>query len=363
MLKKLLTYSIFLFFIAYIFPQQQISSTAQSALIEITFSLTDGVGGSRDLTVGLDPNATDGLDTQLGEAALPPPPFGFYARFRLPGTSTDSWKDIRQGDNTASSVGNKTHTINYQLGDGSAGLTVTWDLPAGVELNLQDPFGGVLFNQDFTSGPGNYTVTITSLTSLIMTIKYVQTPFPVELTTFTGSLIDKYVQLNWQTATEVNNYGFDIERSTKNENWKKIGFVAGNGNSNSPKFYSFRELMPIISDNYYYRLKQIDTDGEYKYSDSIEINIDSPADFSLKQNYPNPFNPSTVIKYILPKTSFVTLNIYDVLGRKFKTLVNKIQQLGMHEVRFNGNNLSNGIYFYRLKVGDYIKTMKMLLIK
>jgi hypothetical protein len=138
---------------------------AQTALIELPFTYSDGVAEPRVLTAGLDPTAEDGLDPDLGETPLPPlpPPPSFVARFELPDGVTESYKNIRQGDDTPSSEGNKIHTINYRLDTGGI-LTITWDLPGGVELNLKDPFGGIIFDEDFPSGPGTYTITF-ALTS------------------------------------------------------------------------------------------------------------------------------------------------------------------------------------------------------
>ncbi|MDZ7623648.1 MAG: hypothetical protein U5J96_04260 [Ignavibacteriaceae bacterium] len=117
------------------------------------------------------------------------------------------------------------------------------------------------------------------------------TPLPVELSSFTAVFSDGTVQLKWITETEVNNYGFDIERKVEKQEWTQIGFLAGYGNSNSPKTYSFTDNNLIGGSKFQYRLKQIDTDGQYKYSETIEVEI-SPGNFTLYQNYPNPFNPS-----------------------------------------------------------------------
>ena len=118
---------------------------------------------------------------------------------------------------------------------------------------------------------------------------------PVELTSFTACVIGNAVKLSWETETEVNNYGFEVERSKKfdarSETWEKIGFVNGNGNSNSPKSY-FYEDKNVTAGKYSYRLKQIDNDGQFEYSKTIEVNITLPAKFELSQNYPNPFNPT-----------------------------------------------------------------------
>ncbi len=144
--------------------------------------------------------------------------------------------------------------------------------------------------------------------------------------------------------------------------WENIGFVVGHGNSNSPKTYSFTDDSPLGGSKFQYRLKQIDTDGKYEYSDEIEVEI-IPSKFALYQNYPNPFNPSTKIKYQIPEVSFVTLKVYDVLGKEVAALVNEEKQAGNYEVEFNAINLPSGIYFYRLQTGNFVATKKMVLMK
>ncbi len=197
---------------------------------------------------------------------------------------------------------------------------------------------------------------------------------PVELTTFTASSINSGIELKWSTATEINNYGFDIERrqvngdgNTESGEWVKIGFVQGNGNSNSPKEYTFFDNNLTSGNKFQYRLKQIDDNGNFKYSNTIEIKA-VPADFGLAQNFPNPFNPSTTIKYYTPKNSFVTLKIYDMLGREIATLVNEQIPPGYHEAIWNGldgkgESVSSGVYIYRLTAGSFSQTKKMNLLK
>jgi len=209
-------------------------------------------------------------------------------------------------------------------------------------------------------------------------------PLPVELTTFTASVVDKSVKLNWQTATEVNNYGFNVERQIqepsiknqdKNQNWENITFVEGYGNSNSTKYYSYSDN-PNISGKYLYRLKQIDIDGSFEYSDAIkiEVNISLPTDYCLSQNYPNPFNPTTVIKYQIPNnknqtntnsqnSNIVTLKVYNILGNEIATLVNEDKQPGVYEVQFDAGKLTSGVYYYQLITDNYFAVKRMILIK
>ena len=177
------------------------------------------------------------------------------------------------------------------------------------------------------------------------------TSIPVELTSFTAIVVDGNVVLNWITATELNNAGFQIERrKTKNErreDWESIGFVNGNGTSTEVHNYSFADENPVTGKSYY-RLKQIDFDGSFEYSNVIEVDLVLPIKFSLEQNYPNPFNPATSIKYTLSSKQNVQLLVYNVLGKEIATLVNEEKPAGNHEVNFDASKLSSGVYFYQI---------------
>ena len=193
-------------------------------------------------------------------------------------------------------------------------------------------------------------------------LKYKNDIVPVELEFFTASIIENSAQLNWQTATEVNNYGFEIERKLANADWDKIGFVEGHGNSTITKNYSFVDKSFISETNFSYRLKQIDFNGNFEYSNEIDIE-NVPTEFAIYQNYPNPFNPSTKIRYQLPKESNVTIKIYDILGSEVVTLLNENKEAGTYEVELNAQSLSSGTYIYRIVAGDFVETRKMSLLK
>lgn len=190
---------------------------------------------------------------------------------------------------------------------------------------------------------------------------------PVELTSFIALTIDNNIQLNWKTATEVNNYGFEVERTIKNEkleiiNWETIGFVAGAGNSNSPKEYSFTDK-PKDGTEFKYRLKQIDNDGQYEYSPEVEVSLNAVSDYSLKQNFPNPFNPTTKIEYSIPTDNNVEIKVFNVLGVEVATLLNEQRQAGTHSIEFNSDALPSGIYFYKINSGKYSEVKKMILLR
>ena len=187
-------------------------------------------------------------------------------------------------------------------------------------------------------------------------------PLPVELVSFSANLKESFVQLNWKTATEVNNYGFEVQRKNVSGEWKKVGFVKGNGNSNSPKHYTFSDKT-VHSGKYFYRLKQIDIDGSFNYSKIVEVDVSAPVKYELSQNFPNPFNPTTVIKYSIPEDNYVTIKLYNVLGKEIGTLVNDFKQAGKYKVSFDGSNLPSGIYFYTIQSGNFRQVKKMILQK
>ena len=193
-------------------------------------------------------------------------------------------------------------------------------------------------------------------------------PLPVELSSFTASTIGSTVKLIWRTVTEVNNYGFEVERQIHNGQlsvgyYEKIGFVNGNGNSNSPKNYSFTDSNPIGGSKFQYRLKQIDNDGQYEYSKTIEVNFDAPKKFELSQNYPNPFNPVTTIRFSLPEGGNVKLTLYNPLGQEIKTMVNEYKESGTHIINFDASDLNSGMYIFKLESDSFIQTKKMILLK
>ncbi len=195
------------------------------------------------------------------------------------------------------------------------------------------------------------------------------TPLPVELTTFTATVHEQSVVLHWETQTEVNSFGFEIERkSEKDSEWKNIGYIGGKGNSNGKQSYEFTdypEHYGILS----YRLKQIDNDGAFSYSDILDVEFYAANKFELLQNYPNPFNPTTTIKYTIPQINNVetlhatSLQIYNILGEEIATLVNERQAPGNYTVQFDASDLPSGTYFYTLRVGNFVATRKMILLK
>lgn len=185
---------------------------------------------------------------------------------------------------------------------------------------------------------------------------------PIELTSFSAIVDNGVVILNWETSTETNNFGFQVERSTDRVKFDIIGFVPGSGSTTEAKTYSFRDST-LSGNQYFYRLKHLELNGRYSYSNIIKVDFNLPGKFVLKQNYPNPFNPNTKIKFVIPKESFVNLNIFNSLGELVSTLVSKQMKPGFYEYEYNGSNIPSGVYIYKLEAEDYIEAKKMILLK
>lgn len=184
---------------------------------------------------------------------------------------------------------------------------------------------------------------------------------PVELTSFTAISNNGVVQLNWQTATELNNHLFEIERKTEASEYRTIGYVEGSGTTTEPKNYSYTDNT-VVSGSYTYRLKQIDFNGTFTYSPEVEVEV-APLTFNLGQNYPNPFNPSTKIKYDVPEAGNITLAVYNVVGEEVAVLVNGYTEAGSFDVTFDASNLPSGVYLYKLQSDNSVQTKKMILMK
>ncbi len=188
-------------------------------------------------------------------------------------------------------------------------------------------------------------------------------PLPVELSSFTAAANQNKVDLNWQTKTEVNNYGFNIERRISEGEWNTLGFVEGHGNSNSPKQYNFTDSDLFAGGSkFQYRLKQVDNDGKFEYSEVVEVEV-VPTQFELSQNYPNPFNPGTTIKFSLPKQTQIKLNLYNMLGELVETIAEGNYEAGNYKINFNASNLPTGVYIYRIESDAFVQTKKMMLLK
>ncbi len=245
---------------------------------------------------------------------------------------------------------------------------VYWSTNGGtnwIKLSNGMPFVPVLDFSFFSNGGSRYLRAATHGRGVYEL--NIDSPLPVELSSFIASAKEDNILLKWTTETEINNYGFEVERSVDQDDFKKIGFVIGNGNSNSPKDYTFTDkfLNGFLS----YRLKQIDNDGSFTYSDIVEVEALTVKDFAVYQNYPNPFNPVTSIKFKIPAESKVKLTITNLLGEEISTILNQQQSPGIHEVQWDGGNNASGVYLANMQINSidgntsFNKTIKMILNK
>ena len=189
----------------------------------------------------------------------------------------------------------------------------------------------------------------------------------MNLLSFTAQRTDAGVELNWKTATETNNSGFTIERSRDEENFVQIGFVSGRGTTTEITSYNYLDT-EIETGKYYYRLKQTDFDGTFKYLNVVLVDVGLPKQFQLSQNHPNPFNPTTTVKFQLPVDANVRIELFNSIGQKVSELLNSDLSGGVHEVSFEGSNLSSGIYYYTMNAvgkdgSNFTSTKKMILMK
>lgn len=287
-----------------------------------------------------------------------------FSQHLFPSQDYNTTEDYRGTD------GRVRYTYTFNSGTrGVIGDSWTKVVRVTVQYTMTDANGNVTW----FNGIPNYTVTNEYNDELKDSEETIppelqNMPLPVELMSFSAEVgSNNKVTLSWETATEVNNYGFEIERqmsevNNQNSEWKKIGFVEGHGNSNSQKFYEFIDT-EVTSGKYNYRLKQIDIDGTFEYSEIVEVDLGLPSQFSLSQNYPNPFNPTTKIKYQLPKAAEVSLKVFDVLGNEIANLVNKKQPAGFYEVEFDASDLSSGVYLYKIISGHYVDVKKMIVLR
>lgn len=255
--------------------------------------------------------------------------------------------------------------------DKVTGAATSWD-PLVDEGNFVEAIAISTSNQKVYFGGGFNTV----LGDFSQNFGAVTNPFdaslPVELTSFAAVMAANSVQLSWATATETNTYGFEVERRAISDQhlqgdshftWSKVGFIEGSGTTNTPKQYSFSDKT-LATGKYSYRLKQIDRDGKFTYSQEVEATVGNlPIVFALNQNYPNPFNPSTTISYQIPENSYVSLKVYDIIGREVAALVSEIKKAGQHTATFDAAQLSSGIYIARLESGHHVQLRRMVLIK
>jgi len=182
---------------------------------------------------------------------------------------------------------------------------------------------------------------------------------PVELLDFNASVIDRKTILNWNTVTEINNAGFEVERSVNGISWKTLGFIKGAGTSYSTQHYQFTDGS-VLNGKYLYRLKQIDLDNKFKYSKVLSVTLSGNLVYELGQNYPNPSHGEAVISYSVPERINVYIALYDMYGRTVQVLANKTTSAGTYTVNLNTDNLAKGEYFYRMQAGTFSSVKKLI---
>ncbi len=328
--------------------------------IEVVSGLASG-----NLFFGTHPLANDGLDEIFSESNLPPlPPVGaFDKRLILPrnnfsGTHS-SVRDIRSAPEFF--MGSKEYRISYQKNMDN-GIEIRWYLSDGINGFIQDVINGSFINV-YISGTGSFVVQDpVAFNTLKMLINYSENT-PVELLSFTASSAGSSVHLNWSTGSETNNNGFELQRRSTNSDWTVVDFLRGKGTSSERNDYTYTDdVAEINTSEVYYRLKQIDFDGRFTYSEEVKVSL-IPFKYELYQNYPNPFNPTTKISWQSPVGSHQTIKVYDVLGNEVATLVNEYKEAGSYEVEFDGSSLASGMYIYTLSAGSFTSSKKMLIIK
>ena len=266
-------------------------------------------------------------------------------------------------------VGNIVGTATIHLTFGSDdGVRVPSELTVvagtnGVQWIAENNSGG--YAGDTSSGTiaTNYQAA-SSIYNADFTIgSYINNPLPVNLTAFNAALSNGKMKISWQTAVETGNNGFDVERLSDKSNWVTLAFIQGQGNSNSVKSYSYLDNSISKPGKYYYRLKQINNNGGFQYSNLAEADFVLPVIFSLHQNYPNPFNPNSIISYSLPTATNVKITVFNEIGEKIQVLENGFKTAGNYSVSFNGSNIPTGVYFYRIDAGNFSQVKKMIMEK
>lgn len=253
---------------------------------------------------------------------------------------------------------------------GIAGTGTSWWVARQATAIYESTNNGTAWTTAYTASAGSYYHLTKSRTGTAVwgvrsnggITRGFGTVVPVELASFAATSKDGSVILDWSTATETNNKGFEIERKAADAGYSTVGFVEGSGTSTNIKSYSYTDAN-LQAGKYTYRLKQIDLDGTSAYSKEVEVDVAQISSYALDQNFPNPFNPSTSISYRIPEASDVVIKIYDVMGTEIATLVNAKQEAGAHSVVFDAAKLSSGSYIYTIKAGNFTASKKMILMK
>ena len=273
------------------------------------------------------------------------------------------------GNNTALTI-NYTYVSSHSVASNTFDLWVNGILVGDDLSKSQLPDDSNIDSFMFYGGGSTSNAATIYIDDIFYTNEISSNVLPVCLSSFTADLSGNKVILRWRTETEINNYGFEIERKHfqiksrgVDEEWRKIGFVDGGGNRSSPQEYSFTDELIFSHGKYLYRLRQIDMNGTLKYSKELEVYFELPRELSLKQNFPNPFNPSTEIYFSIPEPGYTQLTVYNVAGEKVATLLNQLIPSGTYQITFDAAGISSGIYFYFLKSGNFLSVKKMMVMR
>jgi predicted outer membrane repeat protein len=280
------------------------------------------------------------------------------------------WVIAETGDSFSSATFTLSHVSTY------SGLVN----PAAVSIYHRETPGSGAFSPLTTTYDANtdeLTATVSAFSEFIVAGD--NTPLAVQLASFSATSDRLNAQLRWKTATETNNYGFEVDRTYRGPlnappdtaksataivRWDSVGFVRGSGTSTSPKLYLFKDGN-LSAGRYSYRLKLYDAGRGTSFSSTADVSVGlAPKVFSLSQNYPNPFNPTTKIEFTIPEDGRTTLRVYDILGREVETLLDQPLKAGeYHQQVFNASRLASGVYFGVLRFNNKQLVKKMLLLK
>jgi len=340
----------------------------------IPLTVADGVN-TQVLNFGVHPSGSIGFDSGFDVLAPPsPPPGAFDARLRVLAPPNDFFTDVR----SATVVGADTviWTAVYAPATPQPSVTISW-VPANLlgkvaSAVITDNITGTLFTQDMLT-----TTSVNSSNPLIassLRIRIIDPRMPITLGSFTARYVaSSGVRIDWVTLSEINNYGFEIQRRPA-----EVGdltslpgvFIPGHGTTTEPRYYSYTDASAAAG-SWEYRLRQIDLDGTVSYGPIVQVDVPTgvgeggtmPSDYALLQNYPNPFNPSTEIRYTLPVASAVVLKVYAATGEEAAVLEQGVKPAGTHTVTFRAEGLPSGLYVCRMTAGLFNSSIKLLLVR
>ena len=322
------------------------------ALTDLAAAITDASGRTADATVGTELGGTTlGRGVYVSAAGT----FGITGTLTLSGTASDVFIFKMASTLTTAAGSRVTFT------GGAQWINVFWQV--GSDATIDGDFkGNILASTSITQAVGD-TIDGRALARDGAVTLNGNAAMPVQLTAFIAAANRMNAVLHWSTATEVNNFGFEIERR-QTARWEKVGFVTGAGTSSSPRDYSYTDNN-LSPGRYAYRIKQVDNNGTSSYYGSAEVEIGLAAKkFELGSNYPNPFNPATTMEFTLGDDGPTLLRVYNMLGQTVMTLFNGDAQAGrLYQVKFDASKLPSGLYFATLESGNQRVMQKLVLIK